>query len=166
MSKLDDLQRQLEGNGAKGKEVIKEKPVVPRKPAKNGKYYVPNGKGHGDGGNGRPPKASTIVARNFKSWLNTFINEDVWVKVNEYDKKGMPTGKVITIKRPRIANAMSKLYEMGIKGDGDSSAIDLLLNRYLGRPAQPLRGEGEDDAPIQVGIQNLGEFIKKVYGQK
>jgi hypothetical protein len=39
-------------------------------------------------------------------------------------------------------------------------------DRHEGKAAQPIRGEGEDDAPIRIGVENLEELIHKVYGGK
>ena len=45
----------------------------------------------------------------------------------------------------------------------DAGAIDSVLDRTFGRPAQPIRGDGDDDTPIGLHIANLDELLKKAY---
>ena len=163
MTTLDELQMKLKEDfgSAKDKGISDGKSVAPKKPAKNGKNYVPNGRKFGRNG-GRPPKESTLIKRGLKAWIDDHANEEVPMII--LDKA---TGKTVTIKKPRRVIAIEKLFDIAIKGDkvnGNATAISMWLDRYMGKPAQPIRGEGEDDPPFRLNVPNLSELIHKVYG--
>jgi hypothetical protein len=116
-------------------------------------------------GTGRKKKEETLVKIGVKAWLDEHANEKVDIQV--YDKS---TGKTIIMKKPRIAYAMERLFQIGTErtasSSGNPSAIDLWLNRIWGRPSQPVRGEGADDPPIKLHVENLAEILRKAYGHE
>ena len=154
MADLNEIKAKLTGKTIVNSELKNQKtqtiiPKIDRRKFNGGKGNV-----------GRKMAAKTIIAETFKQWMDQHAKEEVAVTV--IDKT---TGQAISIKKTRLQYALEKLYEMGTKGAGNAEAIKAWLDRMLGRPAQPIRGEGEDDAPIKLHVDNLDDILDKAYGE-
>lgn len=128
------------------------------------KTIKPKGRGGKRPNSGRKTLEATIVKRGIKEWMDAHANEEV--PVTFVDKV---TGKAVTVKKPRRMIAIEKLFEIGMKGDkvtGSVAAIKEWMDRYAGKPAQPIRGEGEDDPPIRLNVDNLGDILERAYGSE
>jgi len=113
---------------------------------------------------GRKTQQETLIKRGIKQWIDNHANEEVPVTLIDRS-----TGKTITVKKSRRMIVIEKLFEIGTKGDkvtGNAHALSMWLDRYMGKAAQPIRGEGEDDLPFKFAIPNLDEIIEKAYGDK
>lgn len=114
-------------------------------------------------GSGRKKHEITIVNKGLKEWMDEHANEPI--EMTLIDKK---TGKTVTIKKPRRVAVIEKLFEIGMKGDkviGNVAALKEWLDRYAGKAAQPIRGEGED-SPIRLHVDNLDRILEKAYGNE
>lgn len=129
-------------------ESFKEKP--PEKEKSKGTW---GGAREGAGG---PPRGAALQRRIFKAAMEAHAGEEIEVTI--LDKK---TGKTHVIKKTRFAIAVEKLFEIGTKGGGNDMAIDRWLNRMIGKPAQPIIGGDEDDAPVSISL-GVGEMLKKI----
>ncbi|MES2216645.1 MAG: hypothetical protein V4481_05120 [Patescibacteria group bacterium] len=159
---LTQILKSLQTNGTKGPNGVLV-PAGSDKVDSLKKEDKPKGKRGGVRPNsGRKTLDKTIITKGIKAWMNDHANESVPLTL--MDRK---TGKTVTIKKPRRVIAIEKLFEIGVKGDsvaGNVSAIKEWLDRYAGKAAQPIRGEGEDDPPIKLHVDNLEELVNKVYG--
>jgi len=111
-------------------------------------------------GAGRKPGGTADQKRLRKEMVNAHYKEEAEIQI--VDKK---TGKIITQKKPRIIVALEKLFQIGMKGQGDKDALDKWLNRAIGKPAQPIIGGDEDDEPVHLNIDVDG-MLEKIYGDK
>lgn len=161
MSNLDDIKNQLEGlSGGKGKAVAK----IPKNHSdKNGK--VDRRKfNKRDPKSGRKPNEAKLIERGIKSEINKYSMENVQMEVQ--DPK---TGQKRMVKKPRIMWILETYFNVGMKllaENKDLAAAGVLnsfLDRAMGKAAQPIRGEGEDDAPIRIA-GDIGLILKKAYG--
>lgn len=91
---------------------------------------------------GRKAKEDTLIERGIKQWLDDHVHEEVTVSVR------LPDGKVVSMKKPRIAVVLQKLYEAGVT-NGSVDALKAWLDRALGKAVQPISG-AEDAPPIKV----------------
>lgn len=158
MANLEDLKSKLDGIKQVKTADVKENPKIQLD--EDGKKIDRRRFNKRTPGSGRKTKHETLIKNGVKAWINEHANEAVEVTI--LDRK---TGKTITIPKPRLAYAMEKLFEIGTKGLGDAHAINMWLDRYIGKPSQPIKGEGEDNAPINVHMDNLPELLRKVYGK-
>jgi hypothetical protein len=109
-------------------------------------------------GAGQPPKDEKVIARGIKEWKNNYFGgEHTMVVTDPVTKKQM----VIT--KPRFVWLYEQAFARAVNS-GDLAYIKELLDRNEGRAAQPIRGDGEDDAPIKLNIENIDELLKKAYG--
>lgn len=92
---------------------------------------------------GRKPKEITLIERGIKQWVDEHINEEVEITV-------ISNGVARTIKKPRVAVVLEKLYVIGMKGDGNPDALNKWLDRALGKPYQTIGGDA--DKPITLKI--------------
>lgn len=132
----------------------------PNPNAKSGGAYIPKGFGNGGPreGAGRPPKEELMVKRGLKQWKDDFFNGDFTMTVR--DPK---TGQERQITKPRHVWLYERLFEKAVT-EVDIAKIKELLDRNEGKAAQPIRGEGEDDAPIKLEMNIVDSIIKKAYG--
>lgn len=159
MANLDELMGKLNGDKPKG-EVIVNIPVSQK--AKDGTNMGKRAFNKRHPNSGSKPKASTLIDRGIKAFLAEHANERI-----PYTFKDPVTGKERTIEKPRSIIAIEKLFElgMGLTIVGNADALNKWFDRNVGKPAQPLRGEGEDDAPIKLHVDNLEDILNKVYGE-
>lgn len=123
---------------------------------KKGGYKKKGGNGGAREGAGRMPGGTAEQKRAQKQLVRDHINE-----VTDITVVDRATGKQVTVKKPRILAAMEKLFQIGMK-DGDANALDRWLNRALGKPAQPIIGGDEDDAPVSVKL-GVSKILKKLH---
>ena len=119
------------------------------------------GKREGAGGV-KPTTEETIIKRGIKQWIDDHVKENV--KVTVVDRK---TGKTTEIEKTRLMYALEVLYQLGTgaTSKGNAGAMNMWLDRALGKPPQTLRGGDEDDAPLRVDI-GFDVMLDKVYDDK
>jgi len=128
---------------------------------KGGRNYVPNGKGRGGNrGGGRPPVIETLVKRGVKQWFEDHYNEKIPVEIT--DPK---TGIKKIIQKTRMMVATETLFRLGTgtSTKGNADAMSKWLDRMVGRPAQPIRGDEADDNPIRLSA-DINTILEKAYG--
>lgn len=145
MANLDDLKNKL--TGAKPAESIAEKGEKPQK-GKNGGRRA---------GSGRKPLKDDEKRLSVKQSWESFAEEEV--EVRQIDKGTLKERKV---KMRRLRRVQEAVYAAAVKGD--IPAAKEFSDRVGGKPAQPIRGEGEDDAPIRIA-GDIGLILKKAYGK-
>lgn len=150
--KLNDLKKTVKPG---------EKPAVVKTEKVKKSKYIPKG---GNGGkrpdSGRKPGGTAMQKRVNKELIMDHVSGEATVTV--VDRK---TGKTVTVKKPRIIAALEKLYELGMKGQGDANAIDRWMNRAIGKAIQPIVGD-DDEPPVQVQDLGIAAILKKVYAKK
>ena len=139
-----------DGTKSENIKIEKEKETIPKIDRRKFNHPGP--------GSGRKPGGTALQTRLLKELMKDHCNEEI--EVTMMDKK---TGKIVTIKKPRLIIAMEKLYQIGIKEDGNDAAIDKWLNRAVGKAPQPLVWD-EDEAPIRVDKQDMDRLLDKAYG--
>lgn len=110
-------------------------------------------------GSGHPPSEDTLMKRGFKQIIEERIGKEVDVRITD-----PRTGKSVVIKEPRLALAIDKLFENGYV-KGDTTALNSFLDRAIGKPAQPIRGDGDSDTPVRLAIDYIGA-LRKGYERK
>lgn len=106
-------------------------------------------------GAGQPPKLANLIAKGQKQMLDDFV-------AGEYTVDVEIRGKKVTLKKSRVLIATEMLFLIGIKQESPD-ALNKFLDRALGRPAQPIRGDGDSDAPIRME-HDISSIIAKAYG--
>lgn len=116
----------------------------------------PKGK-HGGArpGSGREEGGTALAKRILKQKLMDFYTEEVEVSYKQKD------GKIIKIKKPRTMVIIEALYQIAIESK-DSMAMDRFLNRALGKAAQPIVGDEDEDA-VQIDL-GTSRMLDKVFG--
>ena len=106
----------------------------------------------------KPTTQETLIKKGLRAYLDKHINEEVDIEVVGKD------GKVIKMKKQRIMYILEKLYKLATKGEGNAAAMNMWLDRALGKAPQPIRGDENDDTPIklQLDIEKLAD--KSLYG--
>ena len=122
-------------------------------------YQKKGGNGGVRPGSGRPEGSLAFGRRINKQLIDAHINEEFEVRVT--DSK---TGRKVTATKPRFIVVLEKLYEIGMRGDGDANALDKWLNRAIGKPVQPIVGE-EEEPPVQIDL-GMERILNLVYGSK
>lgn len=157
MPNLDELMGKLKGDGIRGPDGV----VVPagKRVIKIEKLEKPKNKNYGGKRNnsGRKPLEEDQKRKSIKQAWEEFSNEDVEIK--QIDKG---TKEVRVVKMKRLRSVQEATYNAAI--EGDVSAQKEFNDRVGGKPAQPIRGEGEDDAPIKLHVDNLEDILRKAYG--
>ncbi len=107
---------------------------------------------------GKKPNQTKLIEKGIKQWIDDHAKEKV--NVTYVDK----TGKVRTIPKQRIMYAMEALFAIGVgmSTKGSPDAIAKWLDRIMGKPAQPIRGDGDEDAPIKVAF-DIKHILQKAY---
>jgi hypothetical protein len=126
--------------------------ISPKKPAKGGKNYIPNGVGRGGkrNGSGRKPSKEKLALKGVQDFFDKHAEEII--ETGYDDPK---TGKRITVKKPRRVVAIEMLFQIGVK-EKNYAALDKWLDRVYGRPGQTIKHEGEVD-PEQQNIPTKAE---------
>lgn len=106
---------------------------------------------------GRPLKEETIVMRGIREHMNQHANEEIDITVT--DPK---TGKTRVVKKPRSLILLEILFTEAFQKK-NVAAIKEWLDRAVGKPAQPIRGDGDSDAPIRME-HDISSIIAKAYG--
>lgn len=114
-------------------------------------------KGGKQPGAGRPPKEETLVMRGIREYMAQHANEEIDITVT--DPK---TGKSRVVKKPRSIILLEILFNEAFKKN-NVAAIKEWLDRAVGKPAQPIRGDGDSDAPIRME-HDISSIIAKAYG--
>lgn len=122
-----------------------------------------DGRGGKRDGSGRKTKETTLAIRGIRAKLDEYAQGDEEITVTD-----PVTGKSVKVKKPRILWAMETFFKFGMdlaaKRDvAGIHALERFFDRAIGKPAQPIRGEGEDDAPIRVA-GDISVILKKAYG--
>ncbi len=107
-------------------------------------------------GTGNPPKEITLLRRGIKAFMEQHSNEKIDVKIT--DPK---TGQTRTIKKPRAMVLLEVLFAKAYT-DKDVAAIKEWFDRAVGKSAQPIRGDGDDDTPIRMEI-DITKILQKAY---
>ena len=115
------------------------------------------GKGGPRPNSGRPLKEETLLKRGIKAFMEQHTNEEVPVKIT--DPK---TGQTRTINKPRAMVLLEVLFNKAYS-EKDVAAIKEWFDRAVGRPAQPIRGDGDEDTPIKMEI-DISKILDKAYG--
>lgn len=106
---------------------------------------------------GRPPKEETLVMRGIREYMAQHANEEIDITVT--DPK---TGKSRVVKKPRSIILLEILFTEAFQKK-NIAAIKEWLDRAVGKPAQPIRGDGDSDAPIRME-HDISSIIAKAYG--
>lgn len=114
-------------------------------------------KGGKQPGAGRPPKEETLVMRSIRAYMDAHANEEVDITVT--DPK---TGQKRVVKKPRAVILLEILFKKAFENK-DVAAINAWLDRAVGKPTQPIRGDGDSDAPIRLE-HDISSIIAKAYG--
>ncbi len=156
MANIDDIQKKLKGDKPESKPAPRtEKLKKEEKPVK--------GKNGGRRpGSGRKTLEKTIIARG--------LIDNAAKLEEEIEIQDPVTGIKRKVKKPRVVWAMDTFFRLGmyLASKNDIAGVQSLkefMDRAVGRSAQPIRGDGEDDPPIKIGV-NIGEILKKAYGNK
>lgn len=96
-------------------------------------------------GSGRKTKETTLIARGIRDWVDSHINEEDTIAI--VDRR---TGTRVEVKKPRVVAVLEKLYQIGMKGEGDADALNKWLDRALGKAVQPIAGD--QDKPILLKL--------------
>lgn len=107
-------------------------------------------------GAGRPPGGLSLEKRTQKALLSNFFAEEIDVRMR--DPK---TGKEVVVKKPRTLIVAERLFKFT---DKTPQAVDLYLNRVIGKAPQPVVGD-EDEAPVQVNI-TAQRTLEKLYDEE
>jgi hypothetical protein len=97
------------------------------------------GKRSGAGGV-KPTLEKTLMNTARKQRLEEHVEEEIEVEVTVMTKQGP---KKVKIKKPRVVIALEKMFQRGVKGDGDTVALDKWLDRAYGKPNQGIELSGE-----------------------
>ena len=80
-----------------------------------------------------------------------------------YEVENQTTGIKEKVTKPRYQWLYEKMYNRAMK-DTEITFMKEYLDRLEGKAAQPIRGDGQDDTPISLHVDNLPELLAKVYG--
>ena len=112
----------------------------------------------GSRGGGRPTSEQMLIKRGLKKLIDEHTNAETDVRIT--DPK---TGKVKIIKKPRMLVILEILFQIASQGK-DVGAIKEWLDRAVGKAPQPLRGDGDDDTPINLNL-DINKMLNKAYGE-
>ena len=152
MSELDEKLKRLSGKTA----IVPTEEVKKRKRGKG----MANGGARAGAGGKKPTKLETITRLGIQTYIDDHYYGKTTIRVT--DPK---TGRTIDVQKTRVVLALEKLWNIGMKGEGNADALNKWLDRALGRAIQPLGGE-DPGAPVfnlQVNIKNI---LDKAYGQQ
>lgn len=158
MADLNELKKKLAG----AKPEIKAASKPDNESLKKGNKSKRGGK---RANSGRKTLEKTIVNRGLKSMIDNYAKGDEEIEVE--DPK---TGLKRKIKKPRILWALETFFKFGMAQSAKQEvsgiqSLDKFMDRAVGKAAQPIRGEGEDDPPIKIGV-DISDILKKAYGDK
>jgi hypothetical protein len=151
MASLEELKKKVAGGKAAN-------PAAELENLKSGDKPKKGQHGGRRQGSGAKLKEEVAERRGIKAWKHDFYTEDLTMEVR--DPK---TGKTHTVKMPRFAWLYKRTFDKAMQ-DMEIAYIKEVHDRHEGRAAQPIRGEGEDDAPIKIGI-DIGDILRKAYGE-
>ena len=163
MSTLEEIQRKLGTKPVQG--APDENPIIHSKG--NGKKIDRRHFNKRTPGTGKRANEENLVVRGIRAKIDEYSQTDVELEVT--DPK---TGLTRKIKKPRIMWAIETFFELGMeiarknKDITGITVLDKFLDRAVGRAAQPLRGDGEDDAPIKIQGVDIAGILKKAYGEQ
>lgn len=131
------------------------------KTLKKGKKSKPDGRKNNRGGkrdgSGRKRSEEKLIVQGVRQLIDQHAGEEVLVEIKDKN------GKVIKkIPKPRSLILLEKLFDVG-QAQGNIAAIKEWFDRAVGKAPQPIRGDGDNDAPIRIGI-DIDSILDKAYG--
>lgn len=153
---VDDLKKKVLGGKPKTEKLNTKAISVNVKPirGKNGGARA---------GAGRKANVDNLIVRGIKEQIDEYARGEEEIEIQD-----PRTGMRIKVKKPRIFWALETFFKYGMALSTKNEfagiqALDKFLDRTLGKPAQPIRGEGDDDPPIKLDVDIKG-LLAKAYG--
>lgn len=108
-------------------------------------------------GSGRPLKEELVIKRGVRELMDGHFLEEVPVRI-----KDPKTGKERVINKPRSLVILDALFKVAVETK-NVPAMKEWFDRAIGKAPQPIRGDGDSDAPVKLEV-DITSMLDKAYG--
>lgn len=106
---------------------------------------------------GRKPKEENLIKRGVRELMDGHFLEEVPVRI-----KDPKTGQERVINKPRSLIVLDALFKVAVDTK-NVPAMKEWFDRAIGKAPQPIRGDGDSDAPVKLEV-DITSMLDKAYG--